>query len=199
MFKTVALAVLMAASCAANAAHNTWDFSYTGFLDESSGEFLANYTIAGSFSGEDINRDGVLDKSEIFSLMLNGMNFVACASDSNESYHCGTDVFSYRIGGALSVEAGLFGYDSEGYWGGGYSFTTGKSEIDYSYSPDHYTRNARLWTDETQFKITPAFSGSVIPVPEASTWSMLLTGMGIVSVAALKRRRRTALFYTQDQ
>ncbi|WP_170300159.1 PEP-CTERM sorting domain-containing protein [Pseudoduganella buxea] len=189
MFKTVALAVLMAASCAANAAHNTWDFSYTGFLDEGSGEFLADYTISGSFSGSDSNRDGVLDKSEIFSLVLNGMNFVACAADSNANYHCGTDVFNYRIGGALQFEAGLFGYDNEGYSGGGYSFTSGKSEIDYSYSPNHYMRNARLWTDATHFSITPAWSGSVLPVPEPSTWSMLLIGMGFASFAAIRRRR----------
>ncbi len=189
MLKTIALAALMAASCAANAAHNTWDFSYTGFLDESTGAFLADYTISGSFSGEDLNHDGVLDKSEVFSLMLNGMNFIACAGDSNEFYHCGTDAFDYRIGGALTLEAGLFSYDPEGFTGGGYSFTAGKSEIDYAYSPFHNMRNARLWTDQTQFTITPASSGSVIPVPEASTWSMLLTGLGIVSFAALKRRR----------
>lgn len=189
MFKTVAFALTMAASCAANAAHNSWDFSYTGFLDEGSGEFLANYTISGSFSGEDSNRDGVLDKSEIFSLMLNGMNFIACAADSNESYHCGTDAFNYHIGGALQLEAGLFGNDVEGYAGGGYSFTAGKSEIDFSYSPNHYMYNARLWTNETRFSITPAWSGNALPVPEPGTWSMLLTGLGIASFAAMKRRR----------
>jgi hypothetical protein len=62
MFKTVAFAALLAASSAASAATSTWTFTYTGFYDDSSLSFIDDRTISGTFTGNDANLDGVVDK-----------------------------------------------------------------------------------------------------------------------------------------
>lgn len=192
MLKSAVLAALFATSCAANAAHQTWDFSFTGFLNESSSLFEADYQWKGSFSGSDGNHDGVIDKSEILSLVINDVDYVACAGDSNGYYLCGTDAFSYQLGGALSFSAGIASSDPEGHVSAGHVFTVGDSEVDYVSTPFFYSRTAYLWSQDTQFRISPAISGGAVsPIPEPGTWTMLLTGLG--ALALLRRRNEDRL------
>lgn len=199
MLKTVVLATLLAASCSANAAP-TWSFSYTGFLEENTGIFSNSYSLKGSFSGRDANHDGYLDKTEITSFFLNGMDYLGCAASSNAYYTCGTDNFLYKLNGKLEFAAGVGSTDPEGYVGGGHYFISGDREFDYRITPSSFSQNAYLWTDQTTFSIKKgapfmpyslAAPAMALAVPEPGTWAML--GAGLLVVAGAARRRRAVL------
>ncbi|WP_338770640.1 PEP-CTERM sorting domain-containing protein [Massilia sp. METH4] len=201
MVKTVAFATLLAASCSVNAAA-TWNFSYTGFLQEDTGIFDGSRSLNGSFSGRDMNRDGYLDRTEISSFFLNGTDYIGCASSSNEFYKCGTDNFLYKIGGKLEFSAGFNSTDPEGLFSGGHYFTAGDRDLDYQMTPYSYAEASYLWTDETAFSIrrgakfqSRALEGSMamaMPVPEPGTWAMLAGGLLVVTGAARRRRGNAA-------
>ena len=192
MLKTAALAGLLATSFAANAA-GTWNFSYTGFLNESTGLFDADYRMAGSFAGDDANGDGYLEMTEITSFLLNDVNYISCASDSNAYYKCGADNFRYEIGGKLEFMAGTHGSDPEGMVGGVHYFEAGNREYIHSYRFDDYSTTAYLWTDQTAFNIAGVTSGSPLPaIPEPGTWAMLAADLLVISGAYGRRRASAA-------
>lgn len=191
MFKTIAFATLMAASCGAHAV-TTWTFTYSGFQHEFTEEFAADRVLQGSFTGHDINGDGYIKKDEISSFFLNGTDYLGCAGYSNENYQCGTDIFQYRIGGALDFTAGERGADPEGIYSNGHYYVSGDREFDYSFTPFSAVRNDYLWTGETRFEINNAvvLASPVLAVPEPGTWAMLATGL--LLVAGVARRREAA-------
>lgn len=198
MFRSLAFAGLLTASCAVHAVP-VWNFSYTGFLEQNTGLFSKTYSLKGSFSGQDENRDGYLEKDEITAFFLNGVDYIGCAGSSNEYYHCGTDYFRYKIGGKLDFAAGQGGGDPEGYTGGGHYFTAGLQEQEFHYTPSSYQENVYLWTDETRFRITKnrghgvPMGAQVLAVPEPGTWMMLATGLLLVAGAAKRRQPAPAI------
>ena len=195
MLKKLSIAGIIAGSLALSAAAsaaNTWQFAYEGFLDAENWTFT-DHTISGSFTGNDMNADGVLELGEISQFVLNGTDYMACGTGSPYNY-CGTDRFHYVLGGKLDFSAGTAWTDPEGQYSGGYVVRAGIEEYSYRSTPYSESRSGEyLWADETRFSITSLSSGGVMPpVPEPGTWVMLLTGLALVSGMA-RRRRNGAL------
>lgn len=178
MSKIFVCAVLLA--CVLPARAETWNFQYQGFHDSASGAFLADKKITGSFIGSDLNKDGAVGLAEITSFVLNGFDYIACGSQSNAQWHCGTQAFSYS-GGKLSFIAGMSAGDPETWVGGGHFFAAGDREYRYDFRPGEFNEWEYRWTAQTTFAITP--------VPEPAAWLSLLAGLPLAVRAARRRKK----------
>lgn len=183
MFRHLFPAVVFAGACATAQAGETWTFVYTGFLDTTANIFLPDRQMLGSFTGYDNDLNGIVERGEITSFILNGKDFVACESDSNEYYSCGAELFSYSVAAGLSFSAGEFGRDPEGWVGAGHYVIAGDGEYSYRFRPGYDESQAYLWTAQTGFSITS-------PSPEPGTWAMLGTGLLVTAWAARRNRTR---------
>ena len=183
MFRHLFCAAVLAGVSHAAGAGETWTFTYTGFLDNSDNTFLPDHQMLGSFTGYDGDRNGIVERAEITSLILNGKDFVACEADSNEYYRCGANLFSYSVAAGLSFTAGESGTDPEGWIGGGHYFISGDGEYRYSFRPGQDESHAYLWTAQTGFSINS-------PNPEPATWGMLGVGLLVTARAALRNHAR---------
>jgi MYXO-CTERM domain-containing protein len=179
---------LLLGSALAHAQTAHWTFTYTGFYDQEAAVFLPDMQIAGSFTGSDLNANGLLEREELSSLTIGSMDYVACAAGSNATYHCGADSFVFSPGAGLSFSLGEYGSDPEGWVGGGHLIESGKLSYEYQFDPRTTTEHHLYWTDHTLLNM---FSASpVSPVPEAPAWAMLAAGLG--AVAVWRRRARPA-------
>jgi MYXO-CTERM domain-containing protein len=180
---------LLLASTLAHAQTSHWAFSYTGFYDQEAAAFLPDLRIDGSFSGIDANGDGVLERGELTSLLVDAKDYVACAAGSNAYYHCDADSFRFSAESGLSFGVSEYSSDPEGLYGGGHFVTTGQMVYDYQFAPYGGSEHHLLWTDATALTMSSALPGteSVPAVPEAPAWAMLLAGVGGIG---LWRRRR---------
>jgi hypothetical protein len=175
-------AALLFCSAFAHAQSVHWAFSYTGFYDQEAALFLPGMRIAGSFSGVDANLDGVLERSELTSLTIGEMDYVACAAGSNAYYRCGADSFRFSAGEGLAFSLGETSSDPEGWVGGGHLITSGDMSYEYRFDPYSTTERHLRWTDDTVLAM-------VSVVPEAPAWAMLLVGvLGLGARHSLRRR-----------
>jgi hypothetical protein len=200
MKSIITAGALLLCSTFAHAQSANWTFSYTGFYDRESAVFLPDVQLQGSFSGSDANANGVLERAELTSLLIGSKNYVACAGDSNAYYHCGADSFTFSSGGSLAFSLGEYGSDPEGWVGGGHTVTTGDSDASWNYNPASFNEHHLDWTSATQLSLTNHTEladagigviqlGQIPAVPEASTWSMLLGGLGALGgLQALRRK-----------
>jgi MYXO-CTERM domain-containing protein len=140
--------------------------------------------IAGSFTGSDLDADGILEIGELTSLTIGSMDYIACAAGSNTYYHCGADSFTFSTARGLSFSLGEYGSDPEGWNSGGHLIETGKLSYEYQITPYNTTERHLLWTGNTVLSMMSA--SPVSPVPEAPGWAMLAAGLGAVG---LWRRR----------
>lgn len=203
---------LLLSTALAQATPIGWAFSYTGFYDTEAGTFLSDMRLDGSFAGTDANRNGVLERGELTSLLFGGKDYVACAAASNAYYHCGADTFTYSARDGLAFSLGEYGGDPEGWNSSGHLVTSGQMSYDYQITPYATTEHHLMWTDATALALTSlqprtskmvlASLTSVAPpaavataavataaVPEAPTWALMLAGLAGLGVW---RRRRTA-------
>ena len=185
----VTAGTLLLATTLAHAQASHWAFSYTGFYDQEAAVFLPDMHIDGSFTGVDANGDGVLERGELTSLLVDAKDYVACAAGSNAYYHCDADSFRFSAGSGLSFSASESSSDPEGLYGGGHFVTPGQMAYDYKFNPYASSEHHLLWTDATTLSMSAALpdTESVPAVPEAPTWAMLLAGVGGIG---LWRRRR---------
>lgn len=179
MLRTILCAGLAAVALPGHA--ESWNFSYQGFHDKNADAFLPDRILTGSFTGQDSNGDGTFSRAEITSLVLNGYDFVACQSLSNEYWTCGAEAFSYTRGGKLEFTAGQGGTDPERWRGAGHYYVAGQQESGFDFRPGEFNIWAYEWTPQTTFTISPA--------PEPSTWALLLGGMPLLGWAARRRKK----------
>jgi hypothetical protein len=170
----IAAAVL---SASAHAESTFREFSYTGLFHEEAGQFLPNVKVGGNFYSDDLNGNGIVERSEVSSFVLNGQQYVGdCGA---EVFLCGLFEFSYTPGGALMFETAWTTnpWDEAGVAGG--EAYSGVEFKEYSYWLGVPASTTLRWTAQTVFSISP--------VPEPASYGMLALGLGIV---ALRSRRR---------
>lgn len=163
-------AALLACLLPAQAAIQTYEWSFTNFLDLEGG-WPENTSIKGSFTVEDVNGNGAFEASELRSLVYSYTDYVNCAA-------CTISRFSYTPGGTLDFDIRKREYFD---WG------SASQGINVGHSWEHFSAasgyepyiNGGRWTDNT--------IASVSAVPEPGTYLML--GAGLLAVAGLARRR----------
>lgn len=170
LFTTGALLLCCTAASAAPLETVSWDFSFNGFYDSLTGTFLPDEVIAGSFKGSDLDHDGLLEKDELFALVVGELDYIACAADSNAYYQCGATGFAFSPELGLSFSVGSYGQDPEGWVGGGRLITTGDQHYAYEFNPGMTTERHLYWTSETRLSM-------MSQAPEPHTWAMLAAGL----------------------
>ncbi|WP_166876370.1 PEP-CTERM sorting domain-containing protein [Massilia mucilaginosa] len=175
---TAAIGAAMLAP-AAQAASTLSQFTYTGFLHEEAGQFLPNAQIYGYFETEDLNGDGVLERSEVTSFVLNGQQYVGWCGP--EVFLCGLFEFSYAPGAALSFNTAWSTdpWNENGVAGG--EATSGFEVREYSFWNGNAASYTLRWTEDTMFEISP--------VPEPATYGMLALGLGVLALRSRRPRR----------
>lgn len=187
-------AAVLAASAACASAQTTWQFTYQGFIDGTTGEFLPEQRLTGTFAGSDADADGIIARDELTYLSAGGQVYLGefgggCVHSDSPYLQCSIGRFSYALTGNLAFAVSYSGHDEfSGGWYGG--VTTG---VDYGYGGyrdlDSWEQSYE-WTDRTTFAIAPA------PVPEPS--AMLLLPAGLVVLARAGRQRAKALAATRS-
>ena len=150
-------------------------FTYTGFLLEPT--FYPDWTMSGSFSGTDADRDGTIELGELNYFRWDHLTYVGEEACMNYTY-CQLLAFSYTPGGQLSFETELT-YSDVIMW------FTGNTV-----SGQYYRHGPTLlqWTDQTRFDID-----FVPAVPEPPGSVLVLGGAAILMAARRLRTRQRPL------
>jgi hypothetical protein len=97
-----------------------WHFVYTGFEVTSEDQLGIETTaydpaahIDGRFSGTDVNANGVLEKEELSTLIVQGNYYQPCGGPYQT---CTINAFSFGPGGVLSFKLEHHSSDPEGYF-----------------------------------------------------------------------------------
>ncbi|ELX13375.1 hypothetical protein Jab_1c20000 [Janthinobacterium sp. HH01] len=179
MFKKLLAVACVAATCAsATATPVTYNFSYVGAgLNEPySGpdRWISDYRIAGSFSGEDKDHNGVISETEVRSLKIEGTDIdnTEYIQQSNCNCNCYMELFSFKL-----KEQNLVFAASYTSWRSVYSLITNTA---VHIPTDRVNYITYYFTPDTIYTLTA--------VPEPSTYAMM--GAGLLGLVVAQRRRK---------
>lgn len=181
MKKLLTTGALLLGCAAAHADPVSWGFSFAGFYDQEANLFLTDEVISGSFKGDDMNGNGLLEIGELTTLVVGELDYIACAANSNAYYQCGATAFSFSPDAGLSFSVGSYGNDPEGWVGGGKLITVGDMHYAYEYNPMATNERHLRWTSDTTLTI-------MSQAPEPGTWAML--GVGLLGIGWRLRQRK---------
>lgn len=179
--RCVAVLAMVAASVSQA---ETWNFSYKGFYDAGPTTWRPDYILSGSFTGNDIDSDGIISRGELTSFTIGGSTLLGNPTCPNlgVGLDCRLDSFSYHLTGSLAFD-GTQSYSDDvfanyNHWVAGY-------RVQYSHSsPGANSSQTLYWTDDTVFTISPP------PVPEPSIMAMASAGALLLAGSRLRQRRR---------
>lgn len=184
MFKRMMCTLALGAVFSPASAQDFWQFSYTGFWDSQSSQFQPQWSENGNFAGTDGNANGLLELSELTRFSWESVEyFPVFGMPACMLMDCELEDFSYNLStGQLNFRSEWTYSDEASY---SHSSTdTGDRIYFYGYTwMNPGSSYSKLWTDQTVFSVSPA------PVPEPAAMPMLLAGLGVLGVAARRRRR----------
>lgn len=176
MRKHCLCALLLAQSAGAQAHLTTWEFSYQGFVDISTGVFDPNRQFSGLFTGEDGNGNGIIAREELVYLSAGGRTYIDPTGigcnyyDGAAGFRCSVEEFSYALTGHL-VFSGRQSVGAESaYWN--MRVVTGEIYEEYNDVFGQTWHQLYAWTEQTTFTISP----QPLPVPEPSIALLLPSG-----------------------
>lgn len=185
-------ALLVVGISTAHAQPTTWNFTYQGFVDATTGVFHSGMKLVGSFVGEDSNLDGVIAFEELSYFSSGYYQFLpdipgGFGCNTSSYLRCEVKDFSYTLTGKLRYETWTDGHD-EGSMSWYSQNVIGSHLLSGGSDFMRGTRweNRYDWSDQTTFTISPA------PVPEPTVALMLPAGLALMYLARA-RRRKTAV------
>ena len=179
------------------AADPTWSFTYTGLLigEKSpyfgqSSQFHPDLQMTGSFSGKDLDWDGVIEAGELSSFKVWGGEWLPCVSNVSGSFVCELERFDYSPGATLNfslTRTEVVGEESTDY------ITVWHFDSVRGY---HQNRKSNVgWIDDWDYRaeITPQTILNIsAPVPEPASWQMAALGTALLGALLGRRCRQTA-------
>lgn len=186
--RSVCGAVLAAGVLLPAGAQTLWTFSYTGF--DYNGTWDPDARFSGSFLGDDLDGDGVVEQAEIERLIWDGLWYEPfgtnyCGGGGN---YCTLQNFSYRLDGVLDFRTDWYYRDEMASSVGG-TIIGNRIASAGSVGNGDTTGSTWRWTEQTRFSINPP------PVPEPGQYALLTAGLLAGALwraarqAALPRRR----------
>ncbi|MCE3607108.1 PEP-CTERM sorting domain-containing protein [Massilia sp. P8910] len=179
--KLLCALALGALAVSAQAATQTFDWSFSGFDNMRTGAFDAAKSVSGRFVVDDVNADGRFAATELRAFLFMGTDFVKCTPAPGEQ--CEVTGFSYAPGKQPNFHTRL------GYSDADTAQLRGVISIDGQVGVFEHMRMLDWWT-ETQFQSNQQtrFSiAEVSAVPEPQTY--LMFGVGMLALAGIARRR----------
>ena len=138
--------------------------------------------LSGSFDGTDLNSNGVIDRSELTSLTLQGRDVLSCVSSPPVT--CGVSEFSFIPGGAFALRGNYVDYWDDN---GGPNWTWNEISMDTTAGFYSMIARAQQFYEGRDWMFIPETQFTISAVPEPETYLMLLAGMFAIGAATGSR------------
>lgn len=190
----LATAVLALAAAGAQGQETTWRVEFLDVLGRSTHWSpepdppppFTPVTLSGLVKGEDRNRDGWIDRSELSELRFghDGVsgNYATCGTWGDSGNNCTLSRFVFAPEGPLGPSFEMTGQWNQDLGGRMESIVRTDTGAEYSYAFYRSSYGSYFWTEDTTLRIT-----QVSAVPEPAAGMMLAAGLAALMGA---RRRR---------